>query len=415
LEKLYQTGILTLTPEVMARDICNIILQELNMEFAGIIVFNKESDTLSPLAFSRSERLIENLSNKVGFHLEDLKIVGVKNNPIFKKVIYDKENYQTNDVGDIIGALVSKESLEQTKEKSHVKTFLLYPLLSGEEVLGVLIFGLNRDYDTLNVFEKESTTSLINIVALSLDKVYLYKKLQDANVDLRDLIKQRESLVHLITHKVKGSFTHSKYIFAEMLEGTFGVITPELEKMAKNGLETDNNGIATVDLILNADNLTHGTIKYVMQPFDLKEAVSAVIAAKKDPIETKGLKLETDIKDGDFHMNGDATWLKESINNLVENSLRYTKEGTIVVGLERKDDKILFSVKDTGVGITDEDKKNLFTEGGRGANSVKVNVDSTGYGLYTVKMVVEAHKGRVWGESEGQGKGSQFYIELPVA
>ena len=85
------------------------------------------------------------------------------------------------------------------------------------------------------------------------------------------------------------------------------------------------------------------------------------------------------------------------------------------MGLEKKENKILFSVKDTGVGITDEDKKNLFTEGGRGANSVKVNVDSTGYGLYTVKMVVEAHKGRVWGESEGPGKGSQFYIELPVS
>ncbi len=84
-------------------------------------------------------------------------------------------------------------------------------------------------------------------------------------------------------------------------------------------------------------------------------------------------------------------------------------------GAQGGDNKILFSVKDTGVGITDEDKKNLFTEGGRGQDSIKVNVDSTGYGLYTVKMVVEAHKGRVWGESEGTGKGSQFYIELPVA
>ena len=66
------------------------------------------------------------------------------------------------------------------------------------------------------------------------------------------------------------------------------------------------------------------------------------------------------------------------------------------------------------MGITEEDKKNLFTEGGRGAESIKVNVDSTGYGLYTVKMVIEGHKGRVWGESEGPGKGSQFYVELPV-
>ncbi len=69
-------------------------------------------------------------------------------------------------------------------------------------------------------------------------------------------------------------------------------------------------------------------------------------------------------------------------------------------------------MKDTGFGITAEDKKNLFTEGGRGKDSVKVNVDSTGYGLYSVKLIVDAHKGKVWAESEGEGKGSQFYVEL---
>jgi len=83
-----------------------------------------------------------------------------------------------------------------------------------------------------------------------------------------------------------------------------------------------------------------------------------------------------------------------------------------MVGIERKGEKILFSVKDHGIGLTSEDKKILFTEGGRGKDSVKVNVDSTGYGLYTVKLVVDSHKGRVWAESEGPGKGSQFYIEL---
>jgi signal transduction histidine kinase len=114
-------------------------------------------------------------------------------------------------------------------------------------------------------------------------------------------------------------------------------------------------------------------------------------------------------------------WLKEVVNNLIENSTKYTMTGQIIVGLEKTGDlpaqagKVLFSVKDTGVGITDEDKKNLFTEGGRGKDSIKVNVDSTGYGLFTVKLVVEAHKGRVWAESEGAGKGSQFYVELPLS
>ena len=59
------------------------------------------------------------------------------------------------------------------------------------------------------------------------------ESLQILNLELQDLIKQRESLVYLITHKIKGSFTRSKYIFAEMMEGSFGVLSPELKNIAK--------------------------------------------------------------------------------------------------------------------------------------------------------------------------------------
>jgi signal transduction histidine kinase len=240
------------------------------------------------------------------------------------------------------------------------------------------------------------------------------EQLAALNINLQNLMKQRESLMHLITHKVKGSFTRTKILFASMLDGTFGEISPEIKKRATQGLDFDNGGLETVDLILNVANMQNGIIKYEMKPINLKDLVEEVISEKKISIEAKGLKIETEIKNNTFDVTGDAFWLKEAVNNLVDNSSKYTKEGSIKVGLEKRDDKILFSVKDTGVGITDEDKKNLFTEGGRGANSIKVNVDSTGYGLYTVKLVIEAHKGRVWAESEGPGKGAQFYIELPV-
>jgi signal transduction histidine kinase len=82
--------------------------------------------------------------------------------------------------------------------------------------------------------------------------------------------------------------------------------------------------------------------------------------------------------------------------------------------LAKKDGNALLSVKDSGIGITDEDKKNLFTEGGRGRNAIKTNVNSTGYGLYIAKQIVDAHGGRIWAESEGQGKGSTFYVELKL-
>ena len=229
---------------------------------------------------------------------------------------------------------------------------------------------------------------------------------------MRDLIKQRESLVHLITHKVKSSFTRTKFIFAGMLDGTFGKISPEIQKRAEQGLEFDNGGIQTVDLVLNVANLQNGLIKYDMKNIDFRDIVEKTISEKKISAEAKGLKIESEIKDGVYNVLGDTFWLKEVVNNLIDNSIKYTKAGKITVNLEDGNGKIKLSVKDTGIGITEEDKKNLFKEGGRGKDSVKINVDSTGYGLFTVKMVIQEHKGKVWAESEGEGKGSAFYVEM---
>jgi len=267
----------------------------------------------------------------------------------------------------------------------------------------------------LNGFGFLASIILGQYLVKSIKKEILQKEeLLKLTINLRDLLKQRESLVHLVTHKVKGSFTRTKFIFAGILDGTFGEISPEIKKVAQQGLDFDNGGIQTVDLVLNVANMQNGLIKYDMKPVDFKDIVLQTIEDKKLGIEAKGLKLETNIGDGVYSMTGDAFWLKEVVNNLIENSIKYTKEGTITVILEDGNGKIKLSVKDTGLGIDEDDKKNLFTEGGRGKDSVKVNVDSTGYGLYTVKLIVEAHKGTVSAQSEGPGKGSTFFVELPV-
>ncbi|MFA6257105.1 MAG: HAMP domain-containing sensor histidine kinase [Candidatus Paceibacterota bacterium] len=240
------------------------------------------------------------------------------------------------------------------------------------------------------------------------------EQLTKLNQDLQESIKQRESLVHLVTHKVKGSFTRTKFIFAGILDGTFGKITPEIKKIAEQGMEFDQGGLETVDLVLNVANLEKGIIKYDMKVVNFRELLEKTLSEKRGAIEAKGLKLEANIADGKYDVTGDAIWLKEVIHNLLENSTKYTRQGAISVNLENKGEKLLLTVKDTGVGISAEDEKNLFTEGGRGKESIKINVDSTGYGLYSVKLIIDAHKGRVWEHSEGINKGSQFYVELPV-
>ncbi len=419
LEKLYHESISVLLPKVVARKIVDTIRHDLNLEFSGILLFDKTGDALVPLVFSETDRLVETLRG-LGFRFSDVKITNITRSPLLNKVVYGRTAGMADQLEKIWNGFIKPGHLARLEIESNIKVVLVFPLLSGEEVLGVLLLGMNREYETLNAFEKASVASFINVIALSLDKAYLYQNLQDANETLRNLVKQRESLVHLVTHKVKGAFTHSKYVFASILDGSFGEVGAEIKKWVKQGLESDNRGIETIDLVLNAANLEKGVVKYDMHPFDFKQLVLEIASEKKIPAEAKGLKLETEMMSDSCSVSGDAFWLKEALNNLVDNAVKYTLEGKITVGLTKKSGsppdggaKVLFYVRDTGVGITKEDEKNLFTEGGRGKDSIKMNVDSTGYGLYSVKLIVEAHQGRVWMErNEEDGRGSVFFLEL---
>ena len=133
--------------------------------------------------------------------------------------------------------------------------------------------------------------------------------------------------------------------------------------------------------------------------------------------QEKGVHFEVVIAPrGAYMIDGDEEKIRgHVIRNLIDNAIRYTQSGSISAGLSRHDGKIRFSVQDTGVGITPEDRARLFTEGGRGKDSIKINVHSTGYGLFIAKQVVEAHGGKIWAESEGAGKGSAFTAEFPAA
>jgi signal transduction histidine kinase len=198
------------------------------------------------------------------------------------------------------------------------------------------------------------------------------------------------------------------------LEGDFGPVSDSLKPMLVAGFESDTKGVATIQEILNAANIKSGKVAFKMAPFDLRELISDVVKDLRTIAENKGLIFSLDIGEQPLMVTGDRSQLVNAYKNIIDNSIKYTPTGTVHVGLSKDGALVKFKVEDTGVGITPEDMKNLFTEGGHGKESAKVNVDSTGFGLYIVKNIVDAHKGKVWAESEGTGKGSRFIIELPA-
>jgi signal transduction histidine kinase len=167
-----------------------------------------------------------------------------------------------------------------------------------------------------------------------------------------------------------------------------------------------------VEDLLNVSKIEQGGMKYEMAPFDLNEVASDMTKDLSINANNKGLKLNF-LSDGvkNCIVNGDKEKIRQVVLNFIDNSLKYTKEGEVNVKVEKVGDKVVFSVKDTGMGMTPEIKATLFHKFARGEGS-RMNTGGSGLGLYLTKEIAEAHRGRVYVQSEGAGKGSTFYLEL---
>jgi len=243
----------------------------------------------------------------------------------------------------------------------------------------------------------------------SLELARLTKELEMVNM-------AQENLLHFISHEIKGYLAKSEAGFAAIKEGDYGEVTPELKQMATAALAEVRKGVTTVMDILDASNLKKGTVSFDKKQFDLVKGTEAAVMELHDAAVAKSLKLDFHSALSSLLIEGDEEKLiKHVIRNVIDNSIKYTPSGTVTVSLFKEGAMARLLVEDTGIGITPEDMANLFTEGGRGKDSIKVNVHSTGYGLYIAKQIVEAHSGTIKAESAGEGKGSRFVVELPLA
>lgn len=172
--------------------------------------------------------------------------------------------------------------------------------------------------------------------------------------------------------------------------------------------------------LLDVSKAEDGRLKNEPKVIELADFVreSASILASK--AEEKGLSLafQPDITENVsnsispvFYVEVDPDHLRETVSNLIENAIKYTKEGTVTVNVTGDETHAVISIADTGIGIAAEDIPHLFQKFYRIDNTDTREIGGTGLGLYLCRRLVESMNGRLWVESEA-GKGSTFYVEL---
>lgn len=115
-----------------------------------------------------------------------------------------------------------------------------------------------------------------------------------------------------------------------------------------------------------------------------------------------------------YSVNLDSDHIREIVDNLIDNAIKYTPEGEIIINITGDDESVTISVKDNGIGIPAEDMPHLFQKFYRVENRDTRDIGGTGLGLYLSRRLAEILGGRIWAESTYK-KGSTFYLKLPRA
>jgi PAS domain S-box-containing protein len=192
-------------------------------------------------------------------------------------------------------------------------------------------------------------------------------------------------------------------------------LTGEKQKEYVRIIESSGDRMLNIinDLI-SISKIEAGMTEVIFSNSSINEQIEYIYYFFKPEVEKKGMKLnyKTTLPTKESIIYTDREKIYAILTNLVKNALKFTREGSIEFGYEKKGDLLEFFVKDTGIGISDDQKKFIFERFRQGSESLSRNYEGAGLGLSISKLYVEMLGGKIWLESE-LCVGSKFYFTTP--
>lgn len=241
------------------------------------------------------------------------------------------------------------------------------------------------------------------------------KKLKEENEQLKRVNENKSDIISITAHQLRTSLSALKWIFKMFIDEDVGQLTTEQSGFIQKAYNSNERMLALVNDLLTLSHAEDAAMSYNFKKVDLLYLIEQVLfdfsgETSKKEIELIFLKPELALP----QLYCDESMIRVVLQNLIENAIKYsTQGGKVFVSLKQKDNDILISVHDTGIGIKDEDKRSIFKKFYRAPNAQEKDVIGSGLGLFTTKNIVEKHKGKIWFEN-AQGGGTTFFVSLPI-
>jgi signal transduction histidine kinase len=241
----------------------------------------------------------------------------------------------------------------------------------------------------------------------------LNKELAEDRAKLEELNHFKSHLLALTSHQMKTPLGIIRGYTALLREGFYGTMDERAKEVVGKIEFAAEDLVNLVDNVMDLRKLEEGKVEYHMEDVDFIKLARQASEELGHMATSKGLNLSFEAPSGEIIVRGDEQKLRHVIQNLVDNAVKYTEKGFVHVKVEEKEGNAVLSVADSGIGIAEGVRPLLFEEFVRDER-VKQEIRGSGLGLHVAKLFTEAHQGKVWVESEGEGKGSVFYLSVPV-
>ncbi len=249
---------------------------------------------------------------------------------------------------------------------------------------------------------------LADRAAVAIKNARLYEEIQAAN-------QAKSEFVSLVAHELRVPMTSIKGYTDLMNSGMAGPLSDmqkEFLTVIKRNLERMSSLIRDLSDI---NRIESGRMKFDFQDFALPDVVNDVLGSLRERIEARNQTLTVEMPAGLTAVHADSTRIAQVLANLVSNANKYTPDGgQIMVRVEQGERVTAVTVQDNGIGISQEDQAQLFTQFFRSDDQLVREQQGWGLGLSIVRKMVEAQNGEISFESE-LGKGSTFTFTIPLA
>jgi signal transduction histidine kinase len=310
---------------------------------------------------------------------------------------------------------------------------ILTPLNIKDKTIGLIALGSKESGDMYNDEDLQVLEIVGAQTAIAMENALLYdetrkfninlkreveratKELREANEQLKILDQAKSDFISIASHQLRTPLTIVKGYVSMMLEGNFGELNPMERDSLEKVFESNERLIRLVENLLNISRIESGRMQYTYEVMPLEKVVDSVV----DELQSYAIKMKLKLsykkqKAALPLVRIDEEKIRQVVMNLIDNAIKYTKAGTVTVSLKEDDGGIIFTVSDSGMGINPLDISKLFKKFSRVAGTNLVHTEGTGLGLYVARTMIEAHKGRIWAESDGEGLGSRFSFWLPA-